>query len=244
MLDHKPNPALRWPIPYEGVLEIARSEGLRLSAYPDPVSGGAPWTIGYGQTFRADGRPVRQGMVMTPDEADHEFCEILTDFTRGVQAELTAPTNDNQLAAMVSLAWNIGLAGFKRSTVLRAHNQGEPDAAARAFALWNKAGGKVIRGLTLRRAREAALYLTPVNEATHLPMPQEVEPESTLARSPIAQSGALTSAAGAVVASVSAVSEHVKDMGLNPLIAVGIILIVAGGIIVYNRIKQRREGWS
>jgi lysozyme len=60
---------------------------------------------------------------------------------------------------MVSLAYNIGMAAFGRSSVLHRHNAGAHDKAADAFLLWNKAGGKVLPGLVRRRNAERALYL-------------------------------------------------------------------------------------
>jgi lysozyme len=60
---------------------------------------------------------------------------------------------------MVALAYNIGLAGFRRSSVLHHHNAGNKAAAGNAFRLWNKAGGKVLAGLTRRREAERLLYL-------------------------------------------------------------------------------------
>jgi len=242
-----PNKNLPWPISWDGVVEIAASEGCRLAAYPDPVSKGEPFTIGYGMTRRADGSKVTRGMVITQDEADAEFCVLLTDFTNDVKEVVNVPANENQLASMVSLAWNIGIAGFRGSSVLKAHNRGDFDAASRAFGLWNKAGGKVIKGLTLRRAREAALYLTPIYVEDNPPVPQQVDPESSLTRSPIAQSGAAATIGGvatAVTTAVSSVSDQVKDMGLDPLVIIGIIIAIAGAIIIFQRVKQRREGWS
>lgn len=246
-----PNKNLPWPISWDGVAEIAHSESCRLKAYLDQA--GVP-TIGWGQTFRADGRKVTLGMTMTQDQADVEFCEILKDFVIRITGVLTRPANQNQLAAMASLAWNIGVEGFRGSTVLKAHNRGDFAAAGRAFGLWNKYTDPktkkklVSAGLTARRARESALYLTPVmQEEMPAPMPQAVEPESSLVTSPIAQSGVAATIGGvatAVTTAVSSVSGQVKDMGLSPLVIIGIIIAIAGAIILFQRIKQRREGWS
>lgn len=243
-----PNRNLNWPISWGGVVEIARTESCRLQAYVDPISKGEPITIGWGMTFRADGRKVVLGMTMTQDEADLEFCEILGRFALEVSQALTRTATDNQRAAMVSFAWNVGVAGFKGSSVLKAHNRGDYQAAARAFGLWNKARdpqGKLVEvaGLTARRAREAALYLEPDGAANPLPTPAEVQPESSLAKSPIAQGGVTAAVTGAVTA-VAGVNDKLQDMGINPLIVLGVILVVTGGIIVFQRIKQRREGWS
>lgn len=149
-----PDPALPWPIVWPGVIEIATSEGCTLVPYRD-IAG--IWTNGWGETLG-----VVPGEVWTQQQADTRLCQRLTEFTAGVQRVLQRPAGPYQLAALVSLAYNIGLRGFAGSSVLRAHNRGDFAAAARAFALWNKArvGGRLqeVRGLTLRRAREAALY--------------------------------------------------------------------------------------
>ena len=126
-----PNKNLDWPVAYDAVLEIARSEGLRLRAYRCPA--GVP-TIARGRT-----RGVKMGDTCTQDQADAWFVEDLTEFTDGVQRVLKRDASDNELGAMVSLAYNIGLAGFAKSTVLKRHNEGDRQSAARAFALWNKA---------------------------------------------------------------------------------------------------------
>ena len=245
-----PTPALPWPIPYEAVCEIARHEGCRLKAYRDIVG---VWTIGWGET-----RGVSAGMVWTQQQADERFCESLTEFAEGVRKACTNPPSDNELGAMVSLAYNIGLGwggrvkprnakdGFRQSTVLRKHNAGDYQSAARAFALWNKAGGQVVRGLTLRRAKEATMYLTPDADGFE-PMPQQVDAESSLAQSPIAQSGAI-SIAGGGIAAASAALDPVKDiaatLNIDPLKVFGVVGIIVGLIVLVQRNKQRSEGWA
>ena len=233
-----PDKKLNWPTPYEAVCEIAKHEGCRLKAYRDIVG---VWTCGWGET-----RGVTAGMVWTQQQADERFCESLTEFAEGVRKLCTNPPSDNELGAMVSLAYNIGLGGFARSTVLKKHNAGDYQSAARAFALWNKAGGQVVRGLTLRRAKESAMYLTP-DEGGIEAMPQRVDGESSLSQSPIAQSGAI-SIAGGVIAAASAALDPVKDiaatLNVEPLLVFGALLIIVGLIVMTQRNKQRNEGWA
>jgi lysozyme len=234
-----PDRKLPWPIAWDAVVEIAKSEGCRLTAYRDVV--GVP-TIGWGET-----RGVKMGDTWTQEQADRRFCDALIEFADGVRNLLTREPSANELGAMVSLAYNIGLGGFERSTVRRMHNAGDFQAAARAFALWNKAGGQVLPGLTARRAREAALYLTPDDGIERLPMAQEVEPESSLTTSPIAQSGIL-SVLGGVAAALSAVTQPIKEfasnLGIDPLLVIAGVAIVAGVIVIDQRRKQRDGGWS
>jgi lysozyme len=133
---------------------IKRNEGCELTAYQDSVG---VWTIGYGHT----GPDVSAGLRITQDQAEALLRQDLEKFQDGVDDLLGADTSDNQFGAMVSLAFNIGLGHFKTSSVLREHNAGHTQTAADAFLLWNKAGGKELKGLTRRRAEERGLYLTP-----------------------------------------------------------------------------------
>ena len=138
---------------------ILSYEALRLKAYL-PTPHDVP-TIGWGHT----GPDVKMGMAITREEADRLFAKDLAAVEAGVGRSLGgAATTENQFAAMVSLAYNIGLGAFKASTVLREHRAGDPVKAAAAFGLWNKQrqDGKlvVLKGLTRRRKAEADLYLT------------------------------------------------------------------------------------
>jgi lysozyme len=131
---------------------IASFEGCRLIAYlPTPND---VWTIGYGHT-----EDVQPGDEWTQEEAEAELRTDVTTFSHGVNDALNNPdTLQNQFDAMTSLAFNIGLSGFEGSTVLREHNAANYEAAADAFALWNKQAGQVLQGLVNRRAAEAAMY--------------------------------------------------------------------------------------
>ena len=164
-----PDRVLPWPIPMAAVALIAEAEGCRLNAYRCPA--GVP-TIGWGET---DG--VQMGDSCTQEQADRWLLEDLQERTRAVQALCTSTPSRNELGALVSLAYNIGVAALAGSTALRQHNSGDHLAAARALGLWDKArvGGvlTVLPGLTARRAREMALYLTPDDHtAQPQPIPQ------------------------------------------------------------------------
>ncbi len=136
-----------------GLALIKSFEGVRLSAYRCPAG---VWTIGYGHT----GPDVRPGQTITLPEADALLRGDLDSFASGVERALgDAPTTDNQFGAMVSLAFNIGVGAFQRSTVLRMHRAGNPQRAAAAFLLWVKGGDRTLPGLVRRRTAERALYL-------------------------------------------------------------------------------------
>ena len=138
-----------------GLALIKSFEGLLLKAYPDPATGGAPWTIGYGHT----GPEVRKGLVWTQAQANNALADDVSRFADGVKALLdVAPTTQGQFDAMVSLAYNVGIGNFSGSTLRKKHVAGDYAGAAAEFAKWNKAGGRVMAGLTRRRAAEAAMY--------------------------------------------------------------------------------------
>lgn len=137
-----------------GIALIKQFEGVKLEAYTCPAG---IWTIGYGHT----GPEVHKGQVITQAEADRILVADLAKFEKGIGAFIgTAHTTENQFAAMVALAFNIGVGAFGKSSVLRHHNQGNTELAAESFLLWNKAGGAVLPGLNRRRKAERELYLS------------------------------------------------------------------------------------
>ena len=143
-----------------GVDLIKRWEGCRLKAYPDPATGGEPWTIGYGLTSAAGIVPVKRGLVITQAQADEYLVKSLEKYEAAVSKALTKTPTPNQFAAMVSLCFNVGPGAFARSSVVRKFNAGDTRGAADAFRLWNKAAGKVMAGLKNRREDERKLFLT------------------------------------------------------------------------------------
>lgn len=132
---------------------IKEFEGLSLKAYPDPATGNDPWTIGYGAT----GAGIAKGVTWTQGQADARLVSDVAKFMAGVN-DAVADGSPNQIGAMTSLAYNVGLANFKSSTLLKKHNARDYAGAALEFAKWNKANKKVMAGLTRRRAAEAAVY--------------------------------------------------------------------------------------
>jgi lysozyme len=121
-------------------------------------------TIGWGHT----GAGIRVGQQWTQAQADDQFERDLNDFAYHVDELLAGvPTTDNQFAAMVSLAYNVGIGrlkptpkGFMASAVLANHRHQNFEAAADCFSHFTKQAGVVLRGLVRRRNAEAALYRT------------------------------------------------------------------------------------
>lgn len=130
-----------------GIDLVASFEGLRLKAYPDPASGGAPWTIGYGHT-----KGVKPGQSITKEQAEAFLRDDLAAAEKDVE-RLDLRLTDNQFAALGSFTFNLG-AGNLRQLVKR----GLGSVPARML-LFNHGGGKVMPGLTRRREAERDLFL-------------------------------------------------------------------------------------
>jgi lysozyme len=222
---------------------IKKHEGLRLKAYPDPGTGGDPWTIGYGHTSRAGPPAVKPGMKITRGEADRIFKRDIEMFSAGVLAAIKVPVNANQFGACTSLAYNIGIGGFRRSSVLRELNAGNYDRAAGKFGLWIKAGGRVMRGLVNRRAAEAAMFLEPVGDAASGDADQGRASADQVEGKPLRKSTTFWSAiGGALMNGFTAVLTLGEK---QPLLAALVILVGVGfavWIIRERRLKSIMEG--
>lgn len=134
---------------------IARFEGLRLKAYKCPAG---IWTVGIGSTT-FNGKRVTEGLVITKEQAYEQLERDLAVFENGVGRLVSKPINQDQFDALVSFSFNVGLGSLSRSTLLKKVNADPSDPTIRdLFAMWNKAGGKVLAGLTKRRKAEADWY--------------------------------------------------------------------------------------
>jgi GH24 family phage-related lysozyme (muramidase)/O-acetyl-ADP-ribose deacetylase (regulator of RNase III) len=152
---------------FEGC-EKKRGDGT-FDAYPNPATGGDPWTIGWGTT----GPDVKRGVNWTQQQCDDRFTQDLTKFAQGVANAIgDAPTTQHQFDAMVSFAYNLGIGNLTKSALLKLHKAGDYAGAANEFGNWNKAGGQVLAGLTTRRAAEAALYRKALENAPPEDVPQ------------------------------------------------------------------------
>ena len=148
-----------------GIALIKRFEGCArrcgdgmIAAYPDPASGGDPWTIGWGAT----GAGIGPGTVWSQAQCDARLEADLERYAAEVAAALGgAPTHQLQFDAMVSFHYNTG--AIRRATLTRRHKAGDYAAAQGEFARWNRAAGQVMRGLVRRRDAEAALYKRGMN---------------------------------------------------------------------------------
>jgi lysozyme len=140
------------PIPKAAVDLVKRFEGRKLVAYKCPAG---IWTIGYGQT----GPDIVQGVAWTIRQAEERLETALARFAKAVDELVTVELTDNQRAALISFAYNIGAGNLKSSTLLSLLNQGMAAEAAEQFPRWNKANGRVLAGLVARRDAEMELFL-------------------------------------------------------------------------------------
>jgi lysozyme len=135
---------------------IMNKEGCKFEAYK-PVPTDRP-TIGYGSTFYSNGDPVCMGDTITKQDAINLFNEELDKFATKLSMITNPKCTQNQFDAVLSLCYNVGIGAFKTSTSGSLYQNGQ-DISNR-FALWNKSGGVVLKGLTTRRLQERAIYVT------------------------------------------------------------------------------------
>lgn len=132
-----------------------RFEGCRLTAYPDPATGGDPWTIGWGST----GPNVRPGVTWTQQQCDEDLEVKLTHIGAQIDTVVTVPLSDHEKAALACFIYNVGFHNFVSSTLLRKLNARDREGAADQFLRWDRANGKQMRGLSIRRAAERSMFL-------------------------------------------------------------------------------------
>ena len=133
-----------------GIELIKVFEGLELEAYKCAAG---VWTIGYGHI-----KGVHEGMNITEDTANKMLMEELVEYENYIDQAVTVPLAQCQYDAMVSWVYNLGNGNLTSSTLLKVLNSGDYDGVPAQMMRWNKAGGKVLEGLTRRRQAEADLF--------------------------------------------------------------------------------------
>ena len=141
----------------KGIALIKQFEGCKLTAYQDSVG---VWTIGYGWTQPVDGKPIRAGMTIKQETAERLLKTGLVSYESDVARVLKVYLTQGQFDALVSFKYNLGARSLSTSNLLRKLNAGDYAGAADEFLRWNKAGGKVLNGLSRRREAERALFLS------------------------------------------------------------------------------------
>jgi lysozyme len=215
---------------------IKEFEGFRAKAYKCPAG---VWTIGYGTTAMAGvGIDPKPGMTVTEEEAEDLLEKTLEKFGEQIRPAITAPINNNEYGAFLSLAYNIGTGAFRKSSALRLFNAGDKAGAAKAILMWNKAGGKVLAGLTRRREAEKKLFLTPVQ----IPDTEEMAraPRTSLAQSKTLQASTLDIAtkAGAGVTALAALDGNAQYIVLG-FLGVSVLFTLW---IMRERLQKWAEG--
>lgn len=226
-----------------GFALIERFEGCKLKAYLDTLAKPPVWTVGWGHT----GPDVNANTVWTQEQADRMLELRVGEFARQVESACVEVPNENQLAAMTSFAYNVGVGAFKKSTLLKKHNAGDFVGAAKEFGRWNKAGGEVRAGLTRRRAAEAALYLTPPDErqqttrATAEPAAPASKPNATAV---VATVGATLTGAQQAIAQVEDIWGKLYGLGINPhwlMAGLGVAAVVTLAWFAYDAWARKDE---
>lgn len=143
----------------DGYLLISDFEGF--SAVPYLCSAGVP-TIGYGNTYYPDGKRVTMAdKATTKKEAFEIFKHTADRFALSVNRYLKKPVTQNQFNSLTSFAYNLGTGNFAGSTLLKKVNINPNDPSIKTeFLKWDKAGGKVVKGLTTRRNKEQENYFS------------------------------------------------------------------------------------
>ena len=137
-------------ISQEGIALIKKFEGCELEAYRDSVN---VLTIGYGHT-----KDVKEGDKINQDEAEHLLKEEMPEYEGYINDMVEVSLEQCQFDALVSWVYNLGPTNLSSSTLLKVLNEGDYDEVPFQIKRWNKAGGKVLEGLTRRREAEALLF--------------------------------------------------------------------------------------
>jgi len=135
---------------------IKQFEGCKLKAYKCPAG---LWTISWGLTSYPDGRKIKEGDIITQQQAEEYFDAVVNDFAKQVDVLVKSNVTANNFSAIVSFAYNVGIGNLKNSTLLKKVNANPKDATIPAeFRKWVRANGEVLKGLVRRRDAEAKLY--------------------------------------------------------------------------------------
>lgn len=241
---------------------LRAEEGERLKPYL--CDAGIP-TIGVGATTYLDGRKVSlSDPPITVEQMDRMLSVDIDRYMNATMKAVDGEATTNQLVGLTLCEYNIGIPGLAGSSMVKAHKAKNYAAAARAFTLWNKyrktKGGPLIDhpALTARRLREAAIYLTPDEGSITMPIPQAIEPETGISKSPIVKGGVaatgtgvigVLAAAGESIATLKEPLGKAKDflaevVGIPPSWLPYLVLIAVGIAVIYWRKKQRTEGWA
>ena len=140
----------------DGLHLTEQFEGVRLTAYPDPATGGDPWTIGYGHT----GSDVHPNMTITQQQAEELLMKDVQKASQAVNSKVHTDITQDEFDALVDFVFNVGAGNFAGSTLLKKINEGDMEGAAHEFEKWDMAAGKHMAGLLKRRHAEAQEFIS------------------------------------------------------------------------------------
>jgi lysozyme len=230
----------------KGAKFVQSFEGYFPKAYLDPIG---VLTIGWGHTNHHEPK-FSAGEVWSREKCEEVFRKDMRIFEDAVIRNVRVPLTQGQFDALVSFTYNCGEGNLRKSSLLRRLNAGDYEGAAAQFAYWNKAGGRVLPGLTRRRTAEALMFRDTslsVSPRADEPMAQEVDdPKPSLFKSKIVQTATTVGVADAASTLQSAADAKgaVKDLGFwdqlihimsMPSVWAGIAILVAVGAIIYWR---------
>ena len=210
-----------------GLAKLKQWEGLKTKAYKDA---GGVWTIGYGHTAMAGSPQPYQGQVITAAEAENILLKDLVQYEAAIENNVNVKLNDNQFAALVSFAFNVGIGAFKNSTLLKKLNQGDFNAVPTELMKWTKAGGKKLQGLVNRRRAEGYLWMEGafVTSKDVVPEPKK---ENLLLKPEV------LGPVGSVLSGTSAIAT-----GAGPVQwALAVVMVICVAIGLYYLVKGMRE---
>jgi len=149
-------------------------EGLWTTAKVDTIGTGRPITWCYGETKGG----AKVGDKFTPEQCSEMLKKRLPEYADEIAPCIKVPISDKTRAAFISFAYNVGSAGFCKSSVAKKLNAGDPKGSCDALMQWTKAQGKVVKGLVNRRAAERRLCLEGINESPPKPVEKPAEKPS------------------------------------------------------------------
>jgi lysozyme len=135
---------------------LAHHEGVRQKPYKCPAG---LWTVGVGHLI-GDGKslPDSWNRTFSLEEVYDILAKDVTKFERGVERYITVPLKQGEFDALVSFAFNLGLGTLQKSTLRQKLNRGDKEGTIESLLKYNKAGGKILKGLDNRRKDEATLF--------------------------------------------------------------------------------------
>jgi len=225
---------------FEGLHKV-KDDGL-VHAYRCPAG---KWTLGFGAT-----KGIRSGMSCTPAEAEQRLIKDLDEHGKIVKKYVNVPLSQGQYDALTSFVFNLGGGNFKSSTLLKKLNAGLYDECPEQIMRWNKArvDGKLtpLRGLTRRRAAEAAIFSRDAQLPSDEGGPEMPQKVTAAAPKPLAKSK--TMAGVGIAGAATAMNELAGQLqGLvayaDSLKMIFLLCAIAGiALAAYARIKDHNEG--